>query len=175
MTNSKVLRNIEENNYKILINNNKITSNDREYRVNHLYLIGFNKAILNIYKNSLKGDIEFMRKPEVTIYDEVLDIRLNNEPKLDLRYRENLRKQDEKLCGISTPLVIKISENDLFTVMVNEKYIYRGEKINLNISIENGILNILIYPFKVIWLYVPRSNLKLMKNNKNIDIYIGFN
>ncbi|MET1159987.1 MAG: hypothetical protein ABWW65_03410 [Thermoprotei archaeon] len=177
MTRSEVLHGIESGFYKILIQNDKIkTSDSREFHVKHLYLVGFKNAQLKIEPNGIYGEISYDSEPQLDLLGEVLSIVNGSEPEIrqDFINETVSSKKQELITGYSTPFILKVNEDKTFFTIINNKYYTRSDSIELSINTENsGILNILIYPMKILWTYLPRARFKIELNRNHASIRVS--
>lgn len=172
MTNPHVLRRLESQFYKVVINDDKVYVLEKEYSVQHVFLTGFNKAEIILRNIRLKGVIDFENIPDIDLNDEILTIASRKQPRIIHKHDEKLVMRNNLVEGESKPLSIRISEDEEYIVSINSNHVCRGTNISVNISANNPILNVLIYPLKIIWIYIPYGWIKLSREKENIEINI---
>ncbi len=173
MTNPSVLRKLESGFYKVVINNDKVYVPEREYNAHHVFLVGFSKAEINLYGSKVRGEIDYGFIPMIDFSDEVLSITSSKQPRIIHKYEEKLKIKDNMLKGESKPLSIRISEETEYIVSVNEKHVYKGDNIEVKFTGFNSVLNMLIYPLRIIWIYVPHGYINLSRGKNTVKIEVN--
>ncbi len=175
MTNPSVLRKLESGVFKIVVNNDKIHVPGREYNVHHLYVVGFHRANLKLYGSRVKGEIEYSGEPRINYDGDLLSVGFGREPKVVYMYDEELEITSDRVNGISTPLNLRIYEDGGHTVIVNEKHSFKGNEVHVNVVGSNSILNLLIYPMKIMWIYMPKASISIEKRDDVVMIMCSEN
>jgi len=175
MKNPNILRRLEFSFFKILVNNERVsTSTGHEYNTHHVYLVGFSKARLKLYSSSVKGEIEYTSEPKLSIDEDVFHAVVGREPEVKRSISEEYISRSKIFAGTSMPFILRIQEDGEYLVTVNNKHYMKGEKIGLEvIGGDSSILNLLIYPIKIMWIYMPRARFKLEDENGSLDIRIS--
>jgi len=172
MTNSSILPKLESGVFKIVVRNDKVYVQDREYDTQHTYLVGFKKISLAIQEGRVNGEIECDREPTIEFQDEVLSIFCSDHPAVSKSYAEELEASSTMLRGFTKPLSMRISEEVEYFITVNDKYTYCAFNIALNIVGEDTVVNMVTYPLKILWIYLPKAYVELLKKGEVVEVLI---
>lgn len=180
MNNSSVLSRVNVRLFKITINNGRVELPDsghsaRLYEVKHLYLSNFSRAKVNISVDRVEGEVEYADRPAVNFLDDdVLTISMGAQPAIKRVFSERIfaNRSGSRLAGEFDPLSIRVSDEGSLVVHVNNKFIYSCEEAGVAISGFSSILNMLIYPFKLAWIYSPRARMDLINENNRLLVNI---
>jgi len=167
-----ILKRLESKIFKVMFKNDKITLLDRDYMVQHVYAHGFKRARITLDSIKISGELEYEHEPSTEIAEDVLVISYSNPPIIKHDYVENITVGDNALQGISEPLSVKIDYENKYHVLINDKYSFKNETVELTVNNSEAVVNILIYPVRIIWLYVSRGSIKLSMEDEKIVVHI---
>jgi len=167
-----ILKKLESKIFKVVIKNDKINLLERDYTFQHVYAHGFTRARISLDSVKINGELEYNHEPSTEIVDDVLVISHSNPPLIKHDYIENIKVSDNALQGSSEPLSVKIDYENKYHVLINDKYSFKNEAVELMVDNPEAVVNILIYPVKIVWLYVSRGSIKLSVEDEKITIHI---
>jgi len=167
-----ILKKLESKIFKVLIKNDRVNLLDRDYTIQHVYAHGFTRARITLDSIKINGELEYDHEPSTEIIDDVLVISYSNPPLIKHDYIENITISDNTLQGSSEPLSVKIDYENKYHVLINNKYSFKNEAVELTINNSEAVVNILIYPVRIIWLYVGKGSINLSVEYEKIIIHI---
>lgn len=166
--------NVKTEFFKISINNEKIGTPNYEYSVHHVYLFGFKKANITVTLERINGEIEYTDTPYIDLDNDTITFKYGEEPFIKHVFREIVENIEENssLTGFFEPLYIRVSnENNLYT-NINNTHTFNANQIDLSIKGTRSIINILIYPLKLLWIYSPKARIEVSKMSDKLILKI---
>ncbi|OYT37856.1 MAG: hypothetical protein B6U89_06750 [Desulfurococcales archaeon ex4484_58] len=172
MTKSNIIREIESNLYRIEVINDKIILPSGEQHANHIYVVKPLRASLSFTIDKLSAEIEYFDKPNIFNEQDLVYIYMD---KLSIKKRveeEKIKIYGKSLVGYSKPLILRIREEYDLLLTINDKYFFRANKIELDVKDVESILNILVYPLKIAWIYIADGKVSLKSSDEKIEVNI---
>ncbi|MEM0380680.1 MAG: hypothetical protein QW607_00145 [Desulfurococcaceae archaeon] len=161
--------------FKITIKNERVKTPSYEYSAHHIYLYGFKKADISVSQDRVYGEIEYTDIPFIEIDNDILSIQYNDEPVVKHELNELIKMfiENKSLHGLLEPLHVKMSSENSLNLLINDKYRFNASEINLSIEDNYSIVNILIYPLKLMWIYSPKALVKIDNVDDKIVLKIS--
>lgn len=168
-----LVKNVDAERFRIVVDNEKTLIDGNEYSVEHIYLSGLKIAEISFNKSRVRGTFVFSDKPNVTIGEDIIVV--NKGLSIDnVKVNEEVISDDAVLMELcSKPVVLRVTcEADECTLYLNDKRSYVGEKIYISVRNENNfsVINMLLNPVKITWIYLSESKIKVKVDEKQIFV-----
>lgn len=169
--------NVKTDLFKININNERVKTPNYEYSIHHIYLYGFKKAIIIITEDRVTGEIEYTEIPLIDIDNDTVTFKQGEEPVVKHDFTEIIENlvENSVLTGYFEPLYARLTNENNLLLVVNNKYVFNTDEIELLINGSNSIINILVYPIKLIWIYSAKARVEINKSNNKLVFKINEN
>jgi hypothetical protein len=159
--------------FKIVAEMGRISVFGRRFVSSHLILYDFHKLNIITRINNIRVEAEYKKSPKIRDEGDVLIIGNKRGISLGKYLIEDLEKIGEYIKGYSKPLSINISVNDHVKLVINDKYVYEGARIELSYEgIVNSFANILMYPFITLWILISEGFINAGKSDEKIKVII---
>lgn len=161
---------------KVIFNNERVIVGSREYLVEHIFTYGLKSADVVFDKSNVEGVIIYGDQPVLNYMDNTLTLGLDENK---LVYGEALEEVvlngNNELKLISKPFYMRlISNGDKVFVTLNNRRNYEVSKAYLHIEpgVGSNVVNILVNPVKILWLFVEEALANLIVEKDQIKIRI---
>jgi len=175
MASTGTVSKLESGVFRIAVRNGRVLLPDKEYDVHHVYVVGARGVNISFKDGKITADFECDKTPIPEYQDEVLSIFCGDHPAVSRNYVEELESGAGLLRGFTKPLSMRITEEleYFITITVNEKHVYKASEIALKASGDNIVVNMVSYPMKIAWIYVPEARIELVEKEGFVEIKIS--
>jgi len=175
MASTGTVSKLESGVFRIAVRNGRVLLPDKEYDVHHVYVVGAKGANISFKDGRITADFECDKTPIPEYQDEVLSIFCSDHPAVSRNYVEELESGAGQLKGFTKPLSMRITEEleYFITITVNEKHVYKASELALKASGESIVVNMVSYPMKIVWIYVPEARIELVEKEGFVEIKIS--
>jgi hypothetical protein len=159
--------------FKIVAEMGRVSVFGRRFVSSHLILYDFHKLDITTRVNDIRLEAEYRKSPRIRDEGDVLIIGDKRSIGFEKYFVEDLEKIGDYVKGYSKPLSINIDTDDHVKLVINDKYIYEGGRVELSYEgVVDSFANILMYPFIVLWIMIGEGFINAGRSNGKIKVVI---
>lgn len=168
-----LLKGVDIDLYKVVIDNEKVVLDGNEYSVNHLYISGLYRSEIVFDKNKVRGVVLFSDKPGVTIGEDIIIVNKGLSIGNVKAVEEVINGNGSSLELMSKPATIRVvCESEKCCLYINDNRSYLCEKIHINVRNEKAVsvINVLLNPIKIMWIYLEEARIKVKASSDQVFV-----
>jgi len=165
---------IEEASINVRVEKGRISVAGRDYHTSHAYLRGCDRALIEIYRDSLGLNAWFDKLPvireengTIVVYDKnFVDEKIINDT------FKKINKEKDRVKAVLIPLKLRIwGDKDGVQIFIDDNLNIRSERAVITVNVKS-IINLITWPFPAVWVYVERANLDIFQDKNTMKIKI---